>query len=128
MSEKSKIVAIIQGKCPQCREGSLFQFGAYQLGRFTKVHKNCPKCGVAFEKEPRFFDGSMYISYALSVGLFLISALIIYTFFHPVSEDIYMIAIISEVIVLYPLMFRYSRIFYLYIFGDLKYNANAVKD
>ncbi|KYG76060.1 hypothetical protein AWW68_09590 [Roseivirga spongicola] len=65
----------------------------------------------------------MYISYGLSVGLFLVSAFIIYMFFHPVSENVYMIAIISEVVLLYPIMFRSSRVFYLYIFGGLKYGG-----
>lgn len=125
MSRKSKVLAVIQGKCPQCHKGNLFKYGAYNLGKFTKVNQNCPNCGVVFEKEPRFFDGAMYISYALSVGLFLVSAFIIYQLFHPVSENVYMIAIISEVILFYPLMFRYSRIFYLYLFGDLRYNEDA---
>ncbi len=122
MSERSKGLALLQGRCPQCREGKLFPHSAYNLGKFTKINQKCPHCGVNFEKEPRFFDGAMYISYALSVGLFLVSAFIIYMFFHPVSENVYMIAIISEVLLLYPLMFRYSRILYLYAFGGLKYD------
>lgn len=121
MSERSKLAAISQGRCPQCREGKLFQFAAYNLGKFTKINQQCPHCHVNFEREPRFFDGAMYISYALSVGLFLVSAFVIYMFFHPVSENVYMIAIIAEVIILYPLMFRYSRIFYLYAFGGLRF-------
>lgn len=121
MSERSKGLALLQGRCPQCREGKLFIHTAYNLGKFTKINRQCPHCGVNFEKEPRFFDGAMYISYALSVGLFLVSAFIIYRLFHPVSENVYMIAIISEVVLLYPLMFRYSRILYLYAFGGLKY-------
>lgn len=125
MSKKSKALAVLQGKCPQCREGNLFPFAAYNLKKFTQINTDCPSCGVKFEREPRFFDGAMYISYALSVGLFLVSAFIIYYFFHPVSENVYMIAIISEVVILYPIMFRYSRIFYLYLFGGLKFGGNA---
>ena len=121
MAEKSGVLAVLRGKCPQCRSGNLFTHPAYNLRKFTSVHKNCPVCGVRFEREPRFFDGAMFVSYALSVGLFLISALAIYLFFHPVSEDVYMGAIISEVVLLYPFMFRYSRIFYLYLFGGLKF-------
>ena len=123
MAKRSKLAAILQGRCPQCREGKLFQFGTYNLGKFTKVNKECPNCQVRFEKEPRFFDGAMYISYALSVGLFLVSAFLIYYFFHPVSENVYMIAIISEVVLLYPIMFRYSRILYLYAFSGMKYKG-----
>lgn len=121
MSRKPKALAVLQGKCPQCHEGSLFTHGAYNLRNFTKVNEYCSNCGVRFEREPRFFDGAMYISYALSVGLFLISAFIIYTLFHPVSENVYLIAIVSEVFLLYPFMFRYSRILYLYAFGGLKF-------
>ncbi|MHA7102186.1 DUF983 domain-containing protein [Roseivirga pacifica] len=124
MSERSKVQAVLQGKCPQCREGKLFKHGAYNLAKFTKINQECTSCGVKFEREPRFFDGAMYISYALSVGLFLVSAFIIYMFFHPVSENVYMLAIISEVILLYPIMFRTSRIIYLYAFGGLKFGGN----
>lgn len=124
MSKKPKALAVLQGRCPQCRKGKLFPFAAYNLSKFTKINDTCSSCGVKFEREPRFFDGAMYISYALSVGLFLVSAFIIYMLFHPVSENVYMIAIISEVVLLYPLMFRFSRIFYLYLFGGLKYGGN----
>ena len=86
-----------------------------------KMHDSCPECGVSFLREPRFFDGAMYISYAMNVGLFLTSALIIYQLFSPESEYVYLTAIILEVILLYPLMFRYSRILYLYAFGNIKF-------
>ncbi len=123
MSEKPKALAVLQGRCPQCREGKLFKHSAYNLGNFTKVNEECSECHVRFEREPRFFDGAMYISYALSVGLFLVSAFIIYWAFNPTSENVYLIAIISEVFLLYPLMYRYSRIFYLYAFGGLKFRG-----
>ena len=123
MHKRPKALAVLQGRCPQCHQGKLFQYPTFQLKKFTVVNKNCAHCGVQFEREPRFFDGAMYISYALSVGLFLVSAFVIYQLFHPVSENVYLIAIISEVVLLYPLMFRYSRIFYLYIFGGLRYGG-----
>jgi len=124
MDKRQKALAVFQGRCPQCREGKLFTYPTYKLKKFTEVNKTCSHCHVRFEREPRFFDGAMYISYGLSVGLFLVSAFIIYQLFHPVSENVYLIAIISEVVLLYPLMFRYSRIFYLYIFGGLKYGGD----
>ena len=124
MQTRTKGLAVLQGRCPQCREGKLFKYPTLKLNKFTQIHEHCPNCGVKFEREPRFFDGAMYISYALSVGLFLTSAFIIYLLFHPVSEHVYMVAIISEVVLLYPLMFRFSRIFYLYIFGGLKFGED----
>lgn len=123
MRERSKGLAILQAKCPQCHQGNLFESGPYHLKKITKMHVQCPHCGVKFTKEPRFFDGAMYISYALNVGLFLVSAFIIYHLFEPQSPNTYLFAIILEVILLYPLLFRYSRVFYLYAFGGLKYKG-----
>ena len=88
------------------------------------MHMHCPNCGVQYAREPRFFDGAMYVSYALNVGLFLVSAFIIYQFFEPDSPDVYLVAIILEVILLFPLLFRFSRIFYLYAFGGLRYKQH----
>lgn len=121
MRAKSRPLAILQGKCPQCHKGKLFETGPYRLKHFMRMNKQCPHCEVSYALEPRFFDGAMYVSYALNVGLFLASALIIYQLFEPKSPNTYLFAIILEVILLYPLMFRYSRILYLYAFGGLKY-------
>ncbi|KYG75502.1 DUF983 domain-containing protein [Roseivirga echinicomitans] len=121
MVKRTKLSAVFQARCPQCREGKLFISKAYNLRKFLLMKKVCDTCGARFEKEPRFYDGSMYISYAMSVGLFLMSALVINYTIENANENTYLIAIISEVILLYPLMYRYSRVLFLYSFGGLKY-------
>jgi uncharacterized protein (DUF983 family) len=122
MGKRSKLSAILLGRCPQCREGKLFDAHPYRLNKLMSMNKHCPNCDANFEKEPRFYDGAMYISYAMSVGLFLVSAFIIYNAIEGATENTYLIAIISEVVLLFPIMFRYSRVFFLYAFGDLKYD------
>ncbi|WP_339606198.1 DUF983 domain-containing protein [uncultured Roseivirga sp.] len=121
MAKRTKLSAVLQGRCPQCREGRLFISKAYNLKKFLLMKKECDACGARFEKEPRFFDGAMYISYAMSVGLFLVSAFVINYTIEEANENTYLIAIITEVILLYPLMYRYSRVFFLYSFGGFKY-------
>ncbi|WP_323756686.1 DUF983 domain-containing protein [Roseivirga sp.] len=121
MAKRTKLSAVLQARCPQCRQGKLFVSKSYNLRKFLLMKKECDCCGVRFEKEPRFFDGAMYISYAMSVGLFLVSAFIIYNTIEDANENTYLIAIITEVVLLYPLMYRYSRVFYLYAFGGFKY-------
>jgi hypothetical protein len=64
----------------------------------------------------------MYISYVLNVGLFLTSAFIIHNFFGKQPVSVYMTSIIVAVILLYPLLFRYSRIIFLFAFGSIRYN------
>jgi uncharacterized protein (DUF983 family) len=125
MGKKSKLSAILLGKCPQCHHGNLFDAHPYHLKKMMNMNKKCPHCDVNFEREPRFFDGAMYISYAMSVGLFLVSAFIIYHTIEDATENTYLIAIISEVVLLYPIMFRYSRILYLYAFGGLTYKGEG---
>ena len=33
------------------------------------MHERCPVCGLKFEREPGYFLGAMYISYALALGI-----------------------------------------------------------
>ena len=42
--------------------------GSIFLLKFPKMHVNCPVCNYKFEKEPGFYIGAMYVSYALGVG------------------------------------------------------------
>lgn len=123
MQEKFKLLAILRGRCPQCRKGKIFESAPYRLKKFTRINAQCPHCGVTYAKDPSFFYGAMYVSYSLNVALFLASAFILYQLFEPKSSNTYMIAIILEVILLYPLIFRYSRILFLYTFGSLRYKS-----
>ena len=128
MAKRSLVGAILQGKCPQCRKGNLFLSKPYNLRGFTKMHEECPHCKVQYAREPRFFEGAMYISYVMSVGLFLITAFIIYNFFGRQPVWVYMTSVTLAVILLYPLQFRHSRILYLYAFGNLSYDESVGTD
>ena len=128
MRQKSAVESVLQGKCPQCRKGDLFISGAYNLSKFTKMNEHCTSCNVRYAREPRFFEGAMYFSYVINVGLFLTSAFIIYNFFGQQPVWVYMTSITSAVILLYPLIFRYSRIFYINVFGNLKYDGSMGTD
>jgi len=128
MGRKSVGQAILLAKCPQCRQGRLFKSKAYNLKNFVKMNEHCSFCKVQFVKEPRFFDGAMYISYMINVGLFLTSAFVIHNFFGKQPIGTYMTIITIVVILLYPLIFRYSRILYLYAFGDLRYDGSVGTD
>ena len=56
--------------CPRCRDGKLFQNKvSLSLKKNMAMHKNCPVCGQPTEKEPGFYYGTGYVSYALGVAL-----------------------------------------------------------
>lgn len=85
------------------------------------MHKHCPHCGASFEPEPGFYFGAMFVSYALSVGLFVFVGLILYFFFHP-SDTAYVIWISIAAVLFTPFSFRYSRVLFLYWFGGYRYD------
>ena len=84
------------------------------------MHTYCPNCELRFEVEPGFFIGAMYISYAMSLGVFFIVSALIYTLFDNPDFYFYVIGIPFAVLILLPVMFRYSRVIFLHLFGGIK--------
>lgn len=77
-----KFTSAIKEECPRCTKGDLFLYKDHLpfSGKPFKMHKYCPECGLKYEKEPGFFYGSMFVSYALNVALF-VAILLVYLFF-----------------------------------------------
>lgn len=56
------------GKCPKCHQGNIFeQKGNIFLFRIPKMNERCSECNYRFDKEPGYFFGAMYLSYALAI-------------------------------------------------------------
>lgn len=78
-SRPSALGSILRQFCPRCRTGKIFlpnvhrgvDWGVYW--GFPKMNDCCPICNLLFNREPGYFLGAMYISYAL--GLALVAAL-----------------------------------------------------
>lgn len=122
MQKVSKASAIINGKCPRCRKGDIFKHSAYSISGFQKMNSHCPVCNLHFEREPGFFFGAMYISYAFSVAIFVSVGVALSTI-GDFSLEVYLLAIISVVLLLLPLLFRYSRILFLHLFGGVNFDS-----
>jgi uncharacterized protein (DUF983 family) len=56
----SRLGALLKQRCPRCLQGHVF------AGLFH-MHGHCPVCGLAFEREPGYFTGAMYLSYGLGI-------------------------------------------------------------
>jgi uncharacterized protein (DUF983 family) len=122
----SAFVAIVQQKCPQCRNGKIFKYPAYHL-RFSKMNETCPNCGLHYEIEVGFFWGAMYISYGFTVIIGIIAAVAIYTWLKDPAVYIYLGILALIFVILSPLIFRYSRVLMLYLFGGLKFKPALYK-
>jgi len=78
------------------------------------MHEDCPHCGYHFEKEPGFFVGAMYVSYALTLAESFTVYLLIRYF--TTAPTLLLLIVVSVVGPLTLINFRYSRILWMYAF------------
>ena len=71
IAKETKAYSVLYNKCPRCNMGDFFYSHPYNFKQFGNKHHNCSSCDLKFESEPGFFFGSMYVSYAISVALFV---------------------------------------------------------
>jgi hypothetical protein len=80
-----------------------------------------------FEREPGFFQGAMYVSYGLGVGVFAVLVLLSWlAFAHRVG---FVRAVLIAVLIYFffvPLLFRYSRVIWAHAnIGTLQANEKS---
>lgn len=80
------------------------------------MNETCPACGVKFEREPGYFVGAMYVSYAIAVPI--IAALTAALWYGVVpSWPLQGVVLLAAVffLPLVPLVFRYSRLIWMHL-------------
>jgi len=105
--------AIIEGKCPRCRVGNIYQKPMYSLiGQ--KMNNSCPHCGFVYEREPGYFYAAMYISYAFIVAELVTLAIgtSILTGSH--NPWLYIAVLLLVTSLLSPFNLRYSKVLLLH--------------
>lgn len=118
------LLSILQSKCPRCHKGDLFvEANPYHLSKLSKMHKNCCCCGQPTEPEPGFYFGAMYVSYALGVVMFALLFTLV-EFILKIEGYHFMWIYALVMIVLWPVLFRLSRVLYLYTF--VRFDKNAL--
>lgn len=123
--EKGKAMySIVKGKCPRCHEGDYFISHPYDLKNTGKLHEYCSECGLRLHKEPGFYFGAMYVSYAFAVAIF-VAVVVGYYLIYRSIDPWNMLIIIGIISVLTaPLMYAYSKIVWINIFE--RYDKNAI--
>ena len=94
-------------KCPRCRKGDLFK-KPFQISDPLNMPENCNVCGQAYEPEPGFYQGAMYVSYILTAWFYMIPGLIL-AFVLKWSMTAIMTAIIALAIITFVKFLRLSR-------------------
>lgn len=94
------------------------------MKQFDKMNDHCEVCGEPFEREPGFYFGGMYGSYALYTGL--IAAVFVGCVVLLNIDIFYVLAILIPIIVIsQPVFFRWGRLLWINIF--VKYDPTAKK-
>ncbi|MBD3627203.1 DUF983 domain-containing protein [Cyclobacterium sp.] len=122
--EASLTTAILKGKCPRCRKGNVFPVPLMSFKKLTAVNQTCPNCGVELVPEPDFYYGAMYISYALSVALFITVMVVLNFLFNDPELMVYIVSVLFFNLILLPLMLRISKVLYLYGLGKISYEPD----
>jgi uncharacterized protein (DUF983 family) len=116
LKKGSKLYSILTGTCPKCQNESMyFDKNPFHLGSILKMNEHCSHCGLKYQIEPSFFYGAMYVSYGLNVAVGIAAFIVSYLFFHSSIKTSF-IAIIVTLILLFPIVLRWSRNIYINMF------------
>lgn len=121
VENRSKLVAMSEARCPQCREGKMFKYPFWRVDKFSEMNSNCPVCGLKYEVEPGFWFGAMFVSYANTIAMLVILGVSIFYLFNDPPVLYYIIPVTLVSLLTVPFNFRISRVVFLYLFGFVKY-------
>ena len=79
------------------------------------MHQACPVCGYVFEREPGYFVGSMYISYALAIPVYVALAGVLKLLLRGRSDLVVLALALPLFIPFAPFLFRYSRVIWMHL-------------
>ena len=121
LKKGTKIYSIFKNKCPKCNEGDFFvDNNPLHLKKVLKTNAYCPNCGFKYEIEPSFFYGAMYVSYGLTVGISILTFIMLYALGFNLIEVF--IGIIIALVIFTPFTLRLARLIYINLF--VKYNSD----
>ena len=116
LKKGSKLYSILTGTCPRCQKESMYvDQNLLHVTNCIKMNENCSHCGLKYQIEPSFFYGAMYVSYGLNVAVGIAAFIITFIIFKMELKWSF-VSIIASMILLFPLVMRYSRSIYINMF------------
>lgn len=114
----TKAYSILNNVCPRCQSSKFWPRNNPYTNFFVKNNGDlgsCKSCNLKFEIELGFWYGAMYVSYALSVSVFLIIWLAL-SFFNSINVINEIIIISISLIIISPVVYFLSRLIWINIF------------
>jgi hypothetical protein len=78
------------------------------------MNEACPRCSLRFEREPGYFLGAMYFSYALSIPVLGLGIWLWHLLLPDWRWELVILMSAVSYIPFVPAIFRYSRVLWLY--------------
>lgn len=120
------IYSVVANKCPQCHKGKVFENNnLYSFVNGLKLNTSCSNCGLKYEREPGFFYGALYVSYAFSSGIFIVLYLLDAIWIH-MDTVLLLTLVVIAIIGLYPFSFRWGKTMWLNFF--VRYDKKYAKE
>lgn len=129
----SKLYSMMAMSCPRCHKGDLFKTKSAYMKGMADINSNCSHCGEDFKREPGFYFGAAYVSYALTVALWVAVFVALVTFdaiglieFSFFDDAILFLVIgVLALLIFMPIMYRLSRSMWIHMF--VKYRTDAIE-
>lgn len=102
----NRLLAILFCRCPICLRGPVFR-------SLLGMYADCPHCGIHFERETGYFLNAMFFAYV--IGFLILAPTMLYLYFQHVSTLWFTIVVTVETLLLWPWVFRYSRVLWLHM-------------
>jgi uncharacterized protein (DUF983 family) len=112
----TKLYSILNNKCPRCNQGDFYvEKSVWSFKNLLKLHENCSNCNLKYMMEPSFFFGAMFVNYALSVLIGIITFVIAKLAIGLTINQSF-VSIIVALILFTPICLRLARLIWIRIF------------
>ncbi len=86
------------------------------FGGFMATRESCPGCGHRFMREVGFFQGAMFVSYAIGVAELVVLSVVAYVFLSShIGVALALVAAGAVHLLLVPQLFEYSRVIWAHV-------------
>ncbi len=111
----SYVSKVLDGTCPKCGKTKVFKKnGNPFLFKMPVMNDRCSECNYSFHREPGFYFGGMYMSYALTVAE-MVAVFVLGLIFNMGFLSIFG-GVILVVLILSTFNYRMSRLMWLNLF------------
>lgn len=104
--QNNRLLAILFCRCPVCLRGPVFR-------SLLGMYADCPHCGIHYERETGYFLNAMFFAYVM--GFLILAPTMLYLYFQQVSTLWFTVVVTAETLILWPWVFRYSRVLWLHM-------------